>query len=331
MSYSPRVWLAVASACCVLALVAPVHAIDPNHLPGDTEGILTINLRQILESELARTNKDGVAQVKFLVESYLADEQVQRYLEKMDFDLFRDLKQITITTAGSKSPEFILLEGKFHPEKVRAAGEEASRDHVDHIKPVMIGTQRAFEIRPTNDEKPLFAGVVGQDKLIATSSREGYADAVARLNGSKKSNVRKELRELFGPQSAKQSIGLVTTGPALARMLDDAPVPNIEALQALLQGVAALSIAVTVEQNVGFELGVNSKDKQAAEEMVKLTSVGLAAAKIMLKKRAENDPKLASALDIVSSMRVTSQGNNFILRGEITAKALEKILKDLPK
>ena len=65
--------------------------------------------------------------------------------------------------------------------------------------------------------------------------------------------------------------------------------------------------------------------------MAKLTGVGLAASRMMLKKRVETDPKLTPALDIVNGMRVTTQGSNFVLRGEVAGDTLAKLLKDLGK
>jgi hypothetical protein len=312
-------------------VVAPAPAIEPYQLPGDTEAVLTINVRQLLGSDLAKTNKNLVDGLKAMLDMQLADEGVQRYLEKIDFDPFRDLTRITAATSGGKVPDFVVLEGKFNAEKIQATGEEASRDHADVIKAVKIAGQNAFEITVPANDRPVFAGMVGKDKLVATTTKDGFADAVGRLTGGKRSTIKKELNSLVDMAEGKQSLSLVTTGPALARMVEDAPVPNIEALQGVLQGVSALNIAIKAEKNVNFELAVNSASKEAADQMVKLSSVGLAAAKLILKKKADGDAKYVPALEIVNTMKVTSQGNNFVLRGEMTAQTLSKVLKDLPK
>jgi hypothetical protein len=326
--------LALTAVACVLGLVAlaaPARAIDPDHLPSDAELILTVNVEQMLKSELAKSNKDIVNQLKFFVDAQLADVGAQRYLERLDFDLFRDVTRITVATDGSKMPNFLLLEGTFSPEKIRLIGEEASRDNAEHIKLVKIAGQQAFEIRINTDDPPVYAGVLGKDKLLAAGTKEGFADAVARITGGKQSKLKKELRDLLGPASAQQGLRLVTTGPALVKLLDDAPVPNIDALQELLSSVSALNLSIGMEKNVTFELGVHSKDKKSADEMAKLTDVGLAAARMMLKKRAETDANLAPALGIVNTLRVTTHGSSFVLRGEITGDTLAKLLKDLPK
>lgn len=335
MSYASLTRLAVVA--CTVGLVAsttPAQAIDPKLLPPDTEVVLSINLRALFDSELAKSHQETVRQLRTMLESHLADADAQRYMEKLDFDLLRDLDSITVSTSGSKMPEFILLQGKFHPEKIAAAAKEAIDEHPDHIKALKVEGQQAYEIRVDTNENPVYAGLVGKDKFIVTQTKDGFADAVGRIKSSEKAaptKLKKELRDVLDAAGRKQGISLVATGPALVKLTDDAPVPNIEQLQGVLQGISALNLSLTLDKEVNFELVINSKDKMAADDMAKLAGVGLAGAKMLLKGRAEKDAKLVPALKIVETMRVKSQNNNFVLTGHITAEMLGKIIKDLPQ
>jgi hypothetical protein len=324
--------LALFAGVLGIALIAsPTQAIDPGLLPPDTELVVNINLRQILNSDLATSNSDVVRQLKTAAETYLADAEVQRWLEKCDLDLFRDVNTVTVTLSGGRRPDFLIVEGKFNSEKLRETGKAASDEHPDIIKSIKIGGVDAYEIRVDANVGTVYAGLVGTDKLIAAHSKDAFADAAARISGSAgKSKLKKELLDVIAAGKGKQSVSLVTTGPALVKLTEDAPVPNIEALQGVLQGITALSVSLTLEKNVHFELVVNSKDKKSADEMATLTNVGLAGAKMIVKKQAEKDPKMNAVLDIVSSMRVNSMDSNVVLRGEITAAMLAKIIKELP-
>jgi hypothetical protein len=311
----------------------PAQAIEPDVLPPDTEGVLTFNLRQLLNSDLAKAHPEVVGQIKTMIEGHLADLGAQRYIEKLDFDLIRDLDTITVATSGGKTPDFILLEGRFNPEKFQATGAQAAEENADHIKPIKLAGLAAFEIRIDANENPMFAGLVGKDKLIAVPTKDAFGEAVTRLRNSRtgSTKLKKELRDVLTVSGTKASLTVVSTGPALVKLTEDAPVPNIEALAGVLQGISALNVSLTVTKSVNFELAINTKDKKSADEMAKLAEVGLAGAKLMLKKKAETDAKLQPAVDVVNSMRVTSQENNLVLRGEITAETLGKVLKDLPK
>jgi len=334
MSYSLRFrLLAIALVLAMVATATPAPAVDPKLLPPDTEVVLTINLRQLLDAELAKTHQEGVRQLRTLLESHLTDADAQRYFEKIDFDLLRDLDRITVTSAGSKMPEFILLEGKFNAEKIAATSKEAIEEHPDHLKAVQIEGQTAYEIRVDTDDHPVYAGLVGKDKFLVTQTKDGFADAVVRINNRTQTSnkLKKELREVLGTAGDKRGISLVATGPALVKLTEDATVQNLEQLQGVLQGITALNLSLTLDKQVNFELVINSKDKMSADEMAKLAGLGLAGVKIMLKGRAEKDARLEPAVQIIESTRVTSQNNNLVLTGHITAAQLAKIIKDLPQ
>jgi hypothetical protein len=322
-------------ALCAIAIAlpaAPAPAIDPSLLPPDTEAVLTINIRQMLNSRLATSNADVVRQLKTAVETHLADAEIQRWLEKCDLDLFRDVDSITVTLAGGKRPDLIIVEGKFNPDKLRETGVAASEENPDIIKSIKIGDLQAFEIHADANLDTVYAGLVGKDRLIAAHSKDAFAEAAARIKNGATKNVKlkKELREVIAAGKGKQSISLVSTGGALVKLTEDAPVPNIDQLQGVLQKITALSVSFTLEKSVNFELVVNSADKKSADEMAQLAGVGLAGAKMILKKQAETNPKLNAALDVVTSMRVTAMDNNVVLRGEVTAEMLAKIIKELP-
>jgi hypothetical protein len=332
MSYTARSrFFAIAATLALVAAATPAGAIDPTLLPPDTELALTINVRQLLESELAKSNPETVRQLRTMAESHLADADAQRYLEKIDFDPLRDLDRITVTTAGGKMPEFILLEGKFNADKIARTGKEAADEHPDHLKIVRIEGQEAYEVRV--DDNAVYVGLIGKDKMIVTPTKDGFADAVVRLkSGTKGTNKLKQaVREVVEAGGDTLGISLVATGSALVKLTEDATVDNKEQLQEVLQKITALNLSLTLDKQVNFKLIVNNKDKKSTDEMVGLAGVGLAGAKLMLKTRAEKEAKFVPALNIVETLRVNSQNNNFVLTGHITAETLGKIIKDLPQ
>jgi len=336
MKLTRLVW--VAAALCALGLTlaaAPSPAIEPKLLPNDTEVIVTINFRQILGSEVAKANKELVDLAKQTLTAKLGENGADKYLEKLGFDLFKDLDSVTIASPGSKNPEslMIFIEGKFNAEKLQAAGEDAIRENADAIKAVKIGGVQAYQINPKQgEEKPFFAGLVGNNMLVATGSKEAFADAVARNGGTRQSKLKQEFKGLLDTVNKKQSFSMVATGAALGRLLEDAPIPNAEAAMAGLQQIEGLSVAVTVEKDVAFQLGVNTKDKATAEQFAKAGNGGLQLVKLMAEKKRTEDPdKFGPVADIAKTLRLTSQGSNVMLRGEISFENLGKIIQNLPK
>jgi hypothetical protein len=327
----PSSWLALTGVIGLLGTCAPAGAIEPGHLPADSEAALIVNFRQIRDSEMMKSDKALAGQIQALIEAQLAESGVQKYLERIDFDLFRDLDNLTVSTWGEPRPQFILLEGKFKPEKIIASAQQAAKENADRIKSIKIGDLQAFEIRPGGDEKPFYAGLVGTDKLVAAPGKNAFAEAVARLNGAKTSKLKKDFQALLDATSSKDSVRMVATAPALSKLLEDAPVPNADQVVAGLQNLEGLSLTVTVEKKIDFQLSVTAKEKQAADLMTAVTKGGLAALQVTLKKKAEKEPQLAMAIDVLKTMRVTSKNTTISVRGEITSEVLGKVLQVSPK
>jgi len=335
MKLSRRAWEAAAlGALGLLLAAAPARAVDPKLLPNDTEVIITINFRQILGSEVAKSNKDLIDLAKKALDDKLDEGGAKDYLKKLGFDLFKDLDSVTVASPGSKNPEsmMIFVEGKIDPEKLADTAAEAIREKGEAIKSVKIGGIQAYQFSPKGDEKPFYAGLVGKNLLVFSGSKDAFGDAVARANGTRQSNLKKDMKALMQTVNKKQSFSIVATGPALARMAEDAPVPNAEAGLAALQMVEGISAAVTVEKNITFQVGVNAKDEMTAGDWAKKGNFGLQIARAMAEKKRDEDPdKFGPVADIAKTLKLSNEGNNVLLRGEITFENLGKIIANLPK
>src|SRR5688572_32781481 len=106
-----RVWQpALALALVALGAWSAVGAADPKFLPSDTEIVFTLNVRQILESELIKSNPDALKQAKAQLENQASETPVLKYLKDAGFDIFRDLGSLTVANNGSKEPTAIVIE-----------------------------------------------------------------------------------------------------------------------------------------------------------------------------------------------------------------------------
>src|ERR1700736_5910170 len=105
--------LGTASLVAALLPVLTASAADPKYLPKDTEIVFTINVKQILASDLVKTNKDAVDQAKTMLENQAGDNPAMKYLTDAGFNVFRDLHSITVASNGSKEPTAIIVKGTF--------------------------------------------------------------------------------------------------------------------------------------------------------------------------------------------------------------------------
>jgi hypothetical protein len=313
-----------------LSSVSTVRAVDPKYLPSDTEIVFTINLKQILDSEVFKANKDAVEQGKAALENQAGDNPVMQYLKNAGFDIFRDLQSVTMANNGGKDPTAVIIEGTFNPAKFKATAEEAARENPATLKISKAGAQTIYEITPPGD-KTAFATLVGGKVLYAALTQEELASALERLAGTKQSNLKKEFAVLLDTVNNKQSVSVVGTGAALAKLVQGAPVPNGEAVAAVLQNIDGLSGAITVGKEVQFQLGVNAKDEAGAKKMAQEATGMLLGVQFLTAQLATKDEKLAPLVEIAKTLRITNQGSNVLLRGTVSLDVIEKLMKNVPQ
>src|SRR5262245_16165596 len=121
-----RMWLAGLVLTLTAYAAAPARAVDPKILPGDTELVVSLNIKQLLASDIAKQYKDILDQARGFIEGQIQNNPAAKYLEKAGFDLLRDLHGVTIATNGSKEVDavFVVIEGKFDTEKVHKVAAE---------------------------------------------------------------------------------------------------------------------------------------------------------------------------------------------------------------
>jgi hypothetical protein len=338
MLFARRFWMAAVCALGVLVSATAAQAQATKLLPNDSELIVTINLQQILKSDVAKVKVLGTTlseAAKAKIGEILEEKGLEKWLKKADFDLFRDLSSMTIAIPSGRPPEegFIVLEGKFDADKIEGAALEASKEAGGGLKLVQIAGVKAFEVSP-KDEKTMYVGILNKKTMIACASKKDFEEAVARLDGRKSPNLKSEVvKELLGTVSNKQTISIVATSEVLGKLSENNPnAGNPQAKVALdgLKKIDGFSVAITIQKDIDFQVGVNAKDDKTAKEFANISNVGLGIAKAKLTEQAKDNAQLTPVLDVINTIRATTQGSNLLIRGQVSFETLEKLLQNLP-
>jgi hypothetical protein len=330
-----RLVLLAAVGLAAALVAAPARAGQESHkyVPDDAEMITTLNFRQILESQLAKTHKDKVDQAKGLLEFAVQNNvEAKRYLEALGFDLFRDFNSITVAAAASANPEkaLIVIEGKFNAEKFAKTAEEAAKEHGDILKVNKVGNYKVWEVNPPGQDKTLYVSLVNGSTLLATLGKQLMTDALTRAAQVNGPAFKKEVKELLKTTSPTQSFNLVATGKALAVLAEQAAKNNPQAQMAgpILKKMAGVSAAITVGKDIDFQVGIGTESKEAADMLSGQAAGILAFGKGMVAQKAKEDPKMEAALDIMKTMQTSVEGTTVLIRGQVAAAVLEKAIKN---
>jgi len=326
-----RFWLAAVCTLAGLWAASAAQAQQHKLLPSDTEAIVTINLQQILKSEVVKGNEALLKTVQEKFNEKIDEQGVGKWLKKAGFDPFRDLTSITVAVpGGERNPQegFVILEGNFDADKIEEAATEASKEAGGGLTIARIAGIKAYEVSP-KDEKTIYIGILNNKTMFAAASKEDFAGAVARFNGTKASALKSELKTLLETVNNKQSFSAVATGPMVQKLSENLPnVPKQAADK--VKKLEGLAISVTVQKNIDFQLAVTVEDNKTAMSFADIGNLFITGARLQIGQKAQQEPKLAPVADILQTLRAEAQGKNLILRGQVTFDTLTKILQNLP-
>jgi hypothetical protein len=324
------------SACLALALtlalcqLAAAQSVAAKYLPADTEVMFTINFEQILNSEIAQNHPQLVQHARDLLDKKLQETGTDQYLQKAGVDLFRDVRRLTVAGPGSKDADkvVVLIQGKFNAEKLKSTALDAAAANRGAIKITTLENQTVYEVaQPTG--KTVYVVPIGDEYLVASPSRAVFAATVAQVRSGKATEA-PTFKTLLETGADKQSLGLLATGAALTRLSEAVPNPN-EMVAVYLKSVTGVNLGVTLTRDVQFQLGVSTADKETAEQFAKMGNALLIGARGMLQQKANDEVKLAPAVEVAQTLRIVTQDNSVMLRGEIGHDTIGKLLKHLPQ
>jgi ribosome-binding factor A len=310
-------------AGALVALAVPVRAADVDkYLPNDTEIVLVVNVKQFTEAPLVK--KHGLSQFR---EHLKSNEQVAKILEAFGFDPLKDLTSVTIAINGisQNSKGLLIAHGQFDVAKIEAKSEELAKEKSDILKIHKEGTTKLYEVTAPQNDKPLIVALVDNSTVVASPDKEEVMDAVAKAAGSKKSEISKSLRALIEKQDAAQTFWGVIPGEAIGK---NEIAAADEKTKKITEKIENVFLGFTVSKDVKLSIIVATKSADNAKELAEEVKEGLNQAKGFLALMAGNEKKLAPVVDLVGSIKVTTEGSNLLLKSEVSEELLEKGLKD---
>src|SRR5262249_51508286 len=144
--------------------------LDP-YLPEDTETVLNLNVRQVLDSALIKKHALEAAQ-----EALRGNDQVQDILKDLGFDPFKDLDHILIAAPGGtdKDRGLAIVRGRFDVDKFKAKAEEAATNNGENLKihKVQGGKYLLYEVNTPDLDTPLFVALASKNTLLVSPGKD---------------------------------------------------------------------------------------------------------------------------------------------------------------
>lgn len=267
--------------CCLVAAflaaaVTSARAAEVDALlPKETEQVVFVNFKQVLDSDIVK--KYAMGQIK----QAMAGEDVKAYLEAAGLDPMKDIDKATVGFWGSTGDDMKavgVLRGKFDAKKLfdsAKAQADMEKGKVEIITEKVDGAEVVLVkfINEGDKEKGFYVNVADSATLIGATSKKLALDAVASFNKKEKAKLSKELTALVLKQDEKASMFycMITEGK-----FKDVPAEGFnglkqvgvdgEKLKEQLEKMNTMSITVRVGKEIKLDAIMGMKDADSAEE-----------------------------------------------------------------
>jgi hypothetical protein len=323
---------------CLLAVglvAAPARAADyEKYLLDDTDALLTVNVKQALESPAY------VKELKKQAEGLLKMEQAQQILKDTGFDPLKDLDRVTFAMGHSshrteqKNNSFrtqtgplIILEGRFDADKLNSRAEALAKDF-PFLKSEKIGKTTVWEIAAGGDT--LYLAAIDKTTVIGTPFKDHMTDALDKAAGKKKTQLKsKAMTALLAKMDAKATATWAASGEMIsdthvqAVNMNGQEVRKVEYKTLADNGIESILGSLKVGDDLKGETTLIAKDADKAKEMTSAIEGGLKQGIERVSKVAEEHKELVPLVDAMKSIKVTNKDKTITFQAQGSAKAIE--------
>jgi hypothetical protein len=320
---------AVVPALAALLLAAPARAVEADKLlPNDTETVITINVKQILTSPLAKKTP-----LIDKAREFVKDQgEASQVLTDLGFDPFTDLESIVLAFSGASEPDrgLVILHGKFDQAKFKAKAEETAKDMENVLKIHKVpdgrgGETELYEANIPGVQHTMYVALAGKNSLVASGGKDYVLDAIDKEAGKKKSQLKSQgLQALLARVDGTQSVWLAVLGSTLAK----SQLANTDEAKQIIDKLDDATAGLTLSKDLKLEVSVTAKNADDARELGAKIRKGLNTALALAGGLAAQNEKAEPLVDALKAVKPKIKGKvigvQLDLSGEDIDKAINK-------
>jgi hypothetical protein len=318
--------LALAAALAATLAAAPARAAEVDkHLPDDTELLVSVNVRQVLDSDLFK--KYALEQAR---EALKQQEDLKAALDELNFDPFRDLDRVLVALpSGSEQDRGLLVAyGHFDLDRIKARAEDLAKNQPEVLKVLKVpdgagGKAVVYQVNAQGQPTPFFVALPDKGTLLASPGKDYVVDALQKEHAAGGPQLKnKDFQALLEKMDdAKQAVSVAGVGAALTEGSPDE-------VKALFAKVEAVGGGVRIADDLKIEVAVSAKSAEDAKELRQEVVADLKQARLLLTALSFADrPEIDLLLDVVNGVKVTGKDKEVLLKATVSADALEEALK----
>ena len=280
-------------------------------LPADTQALIHLNFRAMIDSPLAK--KMGIE--KEIIKALDFDIE---FIAEIGFDPLKDIDSITIAAPGGGDMEkgLIIVAGKFKADKLVAKANEEAKNNEDKVKIHKAGDKTIFESKDffPDQQVPMFMMIASNSTILASTQKE-YLEKAFANSGSKLAN--KDFSALVEKLDPDLAISMVTVSSAFPSKAIPEP------YKAIIEGIDSIIGGIGIDEDVTLKINVFTKEEDSSKKLKETMDQGMAQALGFLGLMAAQEKELTPVLEFVKSMKTSSKEKMMSLEGKLPSKMIE--------
>lgn len=239
---------------------APARAAELDRLlPDNTDLVVSVNLRQILDSGVMKKYVLPEMEPKITSEA-------RKIIGLLGLNPIKDVTSFTVAFPGSGDPSrwVGIIHGTFDVRRLNAAADQFAQSRPDGVAVHVHDQVKVYEDRTPRDQKsvPRFFAAIDQNVLVASPSKECVVEAISRRAGPP-GKASQGLVTLVGKQDGKQSIWVAAV--ASREMKDQ--LGKKANLEAMAGKMVSFGGGVTLADDVRVSARMHMADANTAREL----------------------------------------------------------------
>jgi len=270
------------------------------YLPDDAQFVISVNLRQLIDSELFKQFGEKPAQKQLE-----RGGQVEKILDLIGLNPMKDLHQVTI--AGPEAEQankdvLVVIHGDLNPTKIGQAADAFATSNPDALT-IEKTSEATLYVVHQDGKAVAYVAVPGSHVLLAAGTRERVLDAVAKHSGGRQTKVSAGLKELVGQINGKQSVWVaaLVTDKIKNRLRKD------QQSRKYSEQIDAVSGGLTITDSVKVNVNVHMSTPAAAADLTALLRFVVPFAGGMMANQPQAKDYAPLINEVTRSLKFTSE------------------------
>jgi hypothetical protein len=304
---------------------APARAAEFEKFIGkDTDVLMSVDVKGLLESSAAKK-----LLIPNIEKGLKADAEAQRLLAALGLDPLKDVTRFT--ALGSADPaankSLIVVEGKFDPAKIETVATLAAKDKSDNLAVLKEDGKTLFKITLPQAPEPMYAQIANAQTILVASTKDELKDATGLLASGKRTEPKKEFKELLDQTDQKATMFMVAN---IKDKLGQIPLPDPN-IGKTLEKLHTVTMVLNVKDDAKLDVTFGSADEAAGKEFGAIMEQGIAQAKQFVPLIILQQEQLKPLGELVNTLKTETKGKSVVLSASLSADAMEKLAEAAKK